>query len=130
MAKNRKCISCGEQYYYCPTCSRSSALQPSWKSEFCSETCMTLWMTLTKYGMEHLTKDEAKEIVSNLNLKPITVYADCVQQDYAKVMADEKIPKRGKRAEMKIIDESMDVEPEVFESTEKSHEVVIKKENE
>ena len=129
-SKNRKCLSCGAKYSYCPTCSRVDALEPAWKSEFCSEDCMTLWTALTKYNMEFITKDEAKDIVSNLNLKPIDSYASCVQRDYAKVMVDE-CRKRGKRAEMKVIlDEVMDLEPKVVESILESHEVVIEKENE
>ena len=127
MAKNRKCISCGEKYYYCPTCSRASALEPYWKSEFCSETCMTLWTTLTKYGMEILTKDEAKEIVSNLDLKPMTVYADCVQRDYAKVMVEEKKSRKLHKKQEQIVDIKIEqpiivVEPVVIEP---AHEVVL-----
>ena len=90
MANNSKCLCCGDKYSYCPTCSRVDALKPSWFSDFCSETCMTLWTTLTKYGMEFITKNEANDTISKLDLKPIDVYADCVQRDYAKVMTEEK----------------------------------------
>ena len=114
--QNKKCICCGKKYSYCPSCSRTDALQPSWKSEFCSESCMTLWTTLTKYNMEFLTKDEAKAIVSKLDLKPIDTYVSCVQRDYAKVMDDEKKLKRGKRIEIQPVDDAMVIE--------KSHEVV------
>ena len=112
--KERKCLSCSTAYKYCPNCSRVDALAPSWKSQFCSEPCMTLWTTLTKFGMDRLTKQEAKSIISELDLKPIESYVSCVQKDYAKVMEEEKKPRRGKRAEMKIIiDEAMDFEPEM-----------------
>ena len=104
-SKNRKCISCSTGYSYCPSCSRVDALAPTWKSEFCSESCMTLWTTLTKYNMEFLTKDEAKTIVSELDLKPLDTYVNCVQRDYAKVMAEEPKPKRGKRIEVQPADE-------------------------
>lgn len=132
--QNRKCLACSTKYTYCPTCSRADALKPSWYSEFCSEPCMEIWTTFTKYNMNMLTKDDTKAIVSGLALKPIESYAQCIQRDYAKVMAEEKKPKRCKRIEIKPIDEVMDVEPTVVESTiepivEESHEVV-KKENE
>ena len=117
-SKNRKCLSCQEKYAYCPSCSRSDALEPSWKSEFCSEACMTLWSTLTKYNMDFMSKDEAKEIISGLNLKPIHTYADCVQRDYAKVMKDEKNPYKAQKKIEPIIDEV--IEPII----EESHEVV------
>ena len=139
--KERKCLSCETSYEYCPNCSRADKLAPAWKAQFCSESCMTLWRTLTKFGMNIITKSEAKSIISDLDLKPINSYVLCVKRDYDKVMADEKRPKRGKRSEIKIIDEAMDEEAhaiveelvkiEIEQPVEvaKSHEVV-KKENE
>ena len=112
--KERKCLSCATAFKYCPSCSRVDALKPAWASQFCSESCATLWTTLTKFGMDRLDKSEAKSIISDLDLKPIDHYVVRIQNDYAKVMEEEKKPKRGKRAEMKIIiDEAMDVEPEL-----------------
>lgn len=87
---NKKCLCDGTKFSYCPDCSRADALKPSWASEFCSEECMILWTTLTKFGMNALTKSEAKSIISELDLKPIETYAPCVQRDYAKVMVKEK----------------------------------------
>lgn len=120
MVKNRKCICCQEKYSYCPDCSRQDALKPSWSSQFCSEDCMTLWTTLTKYGMDRMEKSEAKEIIASLDLKPIETYAACVQRDYAKVMA----PKRGKRIEIKSIDEIIETEqPIIVDESEQQEEV-------
>lgn len=113
--KTRKCLSCATSYEYCPDCSRVDRLAPAWKSQFCSEPCATLWATLTKFGMSMLTKSEAKEIISSLDLKPIDYYVACVQRDYAKVMQSDKKPKRGKRIEIKPIDEVMDISKEVVE---------------
>lgn len=130
MVKNRKCLACGTKYSYCPDCSRSDALKPTWYSEFCGESCKDLWLTLTRYNMNRLTKPEAKSIISELDLKPIETYAQCVQRDYTKVMAEEKKAKRGKRIEIKPVDEAADIEQSIIESIiEESHEVV-KQENE
>jgi hypothetical protein len=76
---------------------------------------MTLWTTLTKYGMSMLTKSEAKSIISDLELKPMDVYAACVQRDYAKVMTEEKKHKRNKRIEIKPIDEAIDFAKDIVE---------------
>jgi hypothetical protein len=89
--------------------------------------------------MGRVTKDEAKSTILELDLKPIESYSQFVQRDYAKVMAEEKKPKRGKRAELKLFDEVVDptidelveikseqpivIEPVVEEIT--AHEVVI-----
>lgn len=127
---NKKCLCDNTRYSYCPDCSRADALKPTWYSEFCSESCMILWTTLTKFSMNQLSKSEAKEIISAIDLKPIDAYVACVQRDYATVMATEKKSKRGKRIEINPIDEVIDIEPEIVESIiEESHEVV-KKENE
>ena len=86
--KNRSCLACGVKYSYCPNCSRADKLAPAWKAEFCSESCMTLWTVLTKFGMGRLSKVDAQEMISALNLKPIDTYATCVKRDYAKVMLE------------------------------------------
>lgn len=133
--KNRKCLSCGENYHYCPDCSGADKLAPTWKANFCSESCMTLWSTLTKFGMKYLTKSEAKSIISDLDLKPIDVYVECVKRDYAKVMAEEKKPKRTYKRFEPVVQEIE--QPKVVENIfvdepiiEEVHEVVETIENE
>lgn len=127
MAKlNRKCLCCSTRYSYCPSCSRADALLPTWHAEFCSEECMTLWQTATKYNMNKLTKSEAKDIISNLQLKPVSEYVTCVQRDLENILKEEPKPKRGKRIEVQPIDEFVGIIPT---SIEKLCEVV-KQENE
>lgn len=123
---NKQCWCCGEKYSYCPSCSRADSLKPSWASEFCSESCMMLWTTLTKFGMNRLTKSEAKSIILDLDLKPIDTYAICVQRDYDKVMAVEKKSRKVKKIEP-VVETELILEQQV--EAVKSHEVV-KEENE
>ena len=100
MVTNKQCLACRTKFRHCPDCSRADALKPTWASEFCSEPCATLWATLTKFGMSMLTKSEAKSIISELDLKPIDAYVDCVKRDYSKVMEpDKKIRKPYKKFE-------------------------------
>ena len=120
MVKNRKCLSCSTKYSYCPSCSRADALKPSWYNEFCSESCKDLWLTLTRYNMNRLTKVEAKSVISGLELKPIESYAQCVQRDYTKVMTEEKKPRKTHKKVEPIILTEIE-QPEVAES----HEVVL-----
>ncbi|MGN5456808.1 MAG: hypothetical protein ACI4XN_12505 [Candidatus Kurthia intestinigallinarum] len=124
MVKNRQCLACNTKYSYCPDCSHADKLAPSWKAMFCSEDCMMLWTTLTKFGMNKLTKSEAKSIISELDLKPIGTYVNCVQRDYAIVMADEK---KTRKLQKKV--ELVAQESEQQEIVETVHEVV-KQENE
>ena len=119
MQKNRKCICCSTQYSYCPTCDSADKLKPSWHSEFCSEDCKELWNTATKFNMGLIEKSDAKEIISILSLKDKSAYVACIQRDIDKILAEEPKPKRGKRAELKLLEEIADL-----------HEVVNKTENE
>ena len=114
--RNRKCLSCTTEYKYCPDCSRVDKLAPSWKAQFCCESCKDLWLTATKFNMNNMTREEAKSVILGLDLKPIDAYAVCVQRDLKNIMAEDKKPKRGKRAEMKILDETMEIEQEVVAS--------------
>lgn len=130
---NKTCYACQKKYSYCPSCSRVDAMKPSWSSEFCSESCKDLWTALTKYNMSMLSKSEAKSIISELDLKPIDTYADCVKRDYKVIMTEEKKSRRAHKKPEPVVDieveqpiivaESMAIEPE-------SHVVVIEKENE
>lgn len=115
MANNRKCTACGTKYSYCPSCSRADALKPAYFAEFCSESCATLWSILTKYNMELTTKDEAKEIISSLDLKPIDTYAACVQRDYAKVMAEERKSRKFKKPDPVEIEPIIEPEEPIVE---------------
>lgn len=103
--KNKTCLCCGTKFSYCPDCSKADALKPAWASEFCSEDCMTLWTTATKFNLGKLTKSEAKTIISALTLKPTEQYAKCVQRDLGVILAEEPKRKRGKRIELKPIEE-------------------------
>ena len=116
MVKNRKCLSCQTGYSYCPNCSGSDRFAPAWKAEFCSESCKDLWLTATRFNMSILSKEEAKSIISELDLKPIDKYVECVQRDYKKIMA-EAPKKRGRRIEMKPIDDAMNIEPTIQASS-------------
>lgn len=122
MVKNKKCFCCSTRYSYCPDCSASDKLAPSWKATFCSEDCMTIWTTCTRYNMGRLTKSEAKEIISALNLKPTSEYASCVQRDLAVILKEDPKPKRSKRIEIKPIDEVVDITPTFIEDA--TYEVV------
>lgn len=115
MVKNHKCIACGTKYSYCPDCSRADALKPTWYNNFCSESCKDLWFTLTRYNMERLTKSEAKATILELDLKPIESYSQFVQRDYAKLMAEDKKIKRGKRIDAHPVDEAANMPKEVVE---------------
>ena len=133
--KNKKCMCCGQNFSYCPDCNRADALKPTWASTFCSETCATLWTTLTKFGMGMTSKEDVKSTISKLELKPMESYAACVQRDYAKVMVEERKPRKSRKIEPiipvepevveEIVEPVIEAEPIVVaEPVEETHEVV------
>ena len=87
--KNRTCLCCNTTYSYCPTCGTQDRLKPTWMTEFCSEECKNLWETATKYYMNLISKEKAKEIISGLSLKPHTEYVECVQRDLKNILKEE-----------------------------------------
>jgi hypothetical protein len=93
---------------------------------------MTIWTTATKFNLSKITKSEAKSIISKLTLKPTEQYVKCVQRDLGTILAEEPKPKRGKRIEIKPIDEAIpETAIETVKDTilnEESHEVVNKTE--
>lgn len=117
MILNKKCFCCSTRYSYCPDCSTSDKLAPSWRATFCSEDCMTIWTTCTRYNMGRFTKSEAKSIISELSLKPISEYAPCVQRDLGVILKEDPKPKRSKRVEIKPIEEVANIEPTFIEET-------------
>ena len=123
MILNKKCFCCSTRYSYCPNCSGADRLKESWYATFCSEDCMTIWTTCTKFNMGRLTKSEAKEIISALTLKPTSEYVPCVQRDLGVIMKEDPKPKRSRRAEIKPVDEVVDITPTFIEDA--TCEVVI-----
>lgn len=119
--KQRECYLCGESYKYCGSCS-NDRMKPAWMSEFHTENCKNIFDICTRFNMKLMSKTEAQDALNACDLSNKANFKSYVQRDLENIFkADEEPKKRGKRAEMKIIDEFADIE---------SHEVVIKKENE
>lgn len=90
MAKERTCIACKTNYTYCPNCSRADSLKEAWHTEFCSKDCKVLWHTATGYNANIISKEEAKKIISDLNLKNKEQYVACLQRDLDNIMIEKK----------------------------------------
>ena len=124
--RNRECYLCGKEYQYCPTCSQDK-MKPAWMSEFHSENCKNIFDVCTRFNMKLMSKTEAQDALNACDLSNKANFKSYVQHDLEVIFADEP-KKRGKRIEIKPIDEAMNVEPVAAEP--ESHVVVIEKENE
>ena len=129
--RERKCICCSTEYFYCPDCNGADRLKPAWYAEFCSEDCKDLWLTATKFNMGMVEKKEAKETILALNLKDKSEYVGCVQRDLDVILEEEPIIVNIDAEIKEIAEDKAIVETSIRGSNKKhTHEVIIKKENE
>ena len=107
MAKrDRKCYLCGTNYKYCSTCSQDR-VKPSWMAEFHSEDCVRIFDICTRFNMNMISKDEAKAALEQCDLTNKENFKSYVQHDLEVIFAEEG-KKRGKRAEIPVLDEALD----------------------
>lgn len=124
--RTRECYLCGETYSYCPTCSQDRT-KPAWMAEFHSESCKNIFDICTRFNMGIMSKSEAQDALNTCDLSNKANFKSYVKRDISEIFkVDEEPKKRGKRAEAKILDEAMDIEPTIIESVLESHEVVLK----
>lgn len=120
--RNRECYLCGRDYQYCPTCSQDK-MKPAWMSEFHSENCKNIFDICTRFNMQLMSKTEAQDALNSCNLSNKENFKSYVQRDLENIFKVDVVPvqaeepkfKRGKRAEIKTVDDFADIE---------SHEVV------
>lgn len=99
--RTRECYLCGEVYNYCPTCSQDR-MKPSWMAEFHDENCKNIFEICTRFNMQLMTKEEARQALAACDLSDKEHFKSYVQRDLANIFAE---PKRGKRVEVKPVDE-------------------------
>lgn len=104
--KNRECLTCGAKYSYCPNCNRR---EPSWMAEFHAENCKNIFQICIQHNVGLLAKEDAQVALNACDLSNKDSFSPCVKQDFEKIFADES-KKRGKRAEMHIVEEAVDTE--------------------
>lgn len=85
--KNRKCLLCGTEYTYCSGCQKDQS-KPAWMAEFHEENCKTIFKTCVSFYMNHLTKSQAKEILSNCDLSQKSTFTSSVQSQLAEIFAE------------------------------------------
>ena len=103
--RSRTCYLCGTKYEYCPTCSQDK-MKPSWMAEFHDENCKNIFDICTRFNMQLMSKAEAQEAIIECDLSNQANFKPYVQRDFANIFAEEP-KKRGKRAEIDIIDEAI-----------------------
>ena len=85
MAKtNRKCYTCGKEYYYCPTCP-SETKKETFYNMFHCERCSKIFKTLTDETFKHLTTSQCKEELMKLNVSIEEEFKDGIKKHIKRV---------------------------------------------
>lgn len=109
--RTRECRVCQSKYEYCPTCSQDK-YKPTWMVEFHEENCMKIWDICTRFNMELMSKEEAKEAILKCDLSKKETFVDFVQKDIENILFEEPKP---------VIEE---IKPVIKKQEFKKHEVV------
>lgn len=84
--KNKKCILCGKQYTYCPTCQQDKD-KPVWMNIYCSENCKNIFDGSTDYKAGEITEDQYKDILSKADLSRKNEFKDSVRKTIDELMS-------------------------------------------
>ena len=128
--RNRECYLCGQGYQYCPTCSQDR-MKPVWMSEFHSENCKNIFDICTRFNMQLMSKTEAQESLISCDLSNKANFKSYVQHDLDVIFEEEPIVVPVE-VEIKEVSEDKAIVETHFKGNKKkrTHEVIIKKENE
>ena len=63
----RKCILCGKEYNYCPTCTKDRN-KPLWHKLYDSENCKNIFNALNDYNFNLISKEEAQAKLRSCDL--------------------------------------------------------------
>lgn len=128
--RSRECYLCGEKYNFCPTCSQDR-MKPAWMTEFHSENCKNIFDICTRFNMNLMSKSEAQDALNACDLSNKENFKSYVQRDLDAIFAEDPIVVTLDAEIKEIHEDKAIVETSIRDSNKKkSHEVVIKKENE
>ena len=65
---NKKCVICGNEYYYCNRSCRDSLDKPSWMASFCSENCKKIYEAAAAFNVKKISAKEARVILDTCDL--------------------------------------------------------------
>lgn len=83
-----KCVICGKEYHSCLSCKEQKELKP-WKLVTDSIEHYKIFLVLKDYSNEKITKEDAKEKLSNINYN-IKELKKNVREDILKILKEEK----------------------------------------
>lgn len=93
-------MACKKEYYFCMQCNnRNPRPLPKWHVNFCDETCMTVFETVSSYCAGSLTKEEANEILSQLDSSRFDSLTDNIKEKIKEIQKKDRKPSFSKEKE-------------------------------
>lgn len=117
MAKMRKCLCDGTEYSYCRSCTKDRN-RPLWSTLYCSENCRNIFETLNEYNFNHITEDEARELLKDCDLSNRDNFSEGVKKDIEKFYPSEK------KVEINVEPTEIEVSEPTFEKPTKASKKV------
>lgn len=85
--KTRICAVCGNQYEYCPHCNRDKD-KPTWMFCFHDQNCHDIYDVTSKYEDGQISANEAKELLSKLDLSKKDNFGTSYKNAISKIMSE------------------------------------------
>ena len=124
---NKTCAICKKKYSYCPTCA-SDARKPSWMAVFCCENCRTLYNVINDFRYEKISKEEAFNILSKLDLSVAEELPRNFKESFDEILSV-KVEEKIEESIVETVDISSDeVEEVTVEEKIIEQEVIVKDE--
>ena len=76
---NRKCVVCGKEYSYCPSCGQDSD-KPGWMTTFCGENCRSVYHACAGHYAGQLKDEEVKKMLEKCDLSNKENFTESVQK--------------------------------------------------
>lgn len=86
---NRKCIICGHDYHFCPTCSEDTS-KPTWYFIFDGQNCHDIYEVCTQYRDGEIDLKVAYEKISKLDLSNLKNFAESTRKQIDEIISKGK----------------------------------------
>ncbi len=106
----RKCVLCGNEYEYCPNCTKDRN-KPTWYKLFDCENCHGIFNALNDYNFNLITKEDAQNILDKYDLS--INLNDHFRNEIHEVMSEPAEIKVKKSKQVKKIEEVEEVKEEL-----------------
>lgn len=116
---NRKCVICGNEYYYCNHGCTDSLNKPAWMASFCCENCKKVYDTTAKYNMGKMAAIEARVVLDGCDLSVQENFTSLVQKlideiyeltKIEEIMIEETNMDESENVIVKCVDKVQDIE--------------------